>query len=560
MTTSEHQRAAVTGAFSWERGLLLLRATLVPLGQWRAAFLVRSFGFVLLLLEGGRLLNSVLRWRIARPEESTTIAFVGLVLLLAGPRLLALLFSSAASLYFLYGAVVTERGHLRLLADEYLLYFTVPFLITVFGLLELFRLMKKGLPFERARTGADVDDAMALSFRMHIVVALFFAGFHKFNEDFFNQRGSCLTLNRRLTSWWNVPAWFISAMRPWHIAAGELLAPFILVATPRIGIVVVALMVSGFGHIGPVAFAACCICLALGFLRLSDGAVLQRAYTRVGWWLLPVLAIGLYLVSAWLYDGKRDHLPFYIYELFALNALFMVGALVVEDIAVFRHARAWGATVPHALALAFGPAATPTPDASAAPALQQQTPKSDGIWGRVSSLQLPRLRPREITLWPKARVFALVFGVVFALHIFNGFTPYFGLKYRLSYAMLSNLRVDDWRWNHYFVPQSVRFYPRDALIHVAAKDIPAADRKLVREKKLKMPLGLTVGWALDERLRRFRKHGAHVSVTIDDDGIKTTYPDAPFHPDLRARLRQERVYGRLFQKTLRTKGAQSCVH
>lgn len=559
MRASENQREAPAVAPPLHRLARALVAIVVPLGQWRANFLVRCFGFVLLLLEGGRLIHSVVHLRIARPEESTTIAFVGLVMLVAGPRLLALAFSSVASLYFLHGAIVSERGHLRLLADEYLLYFTVPFLITVFACLELGRLMRAGNTFEQARRSGDVDDAMTLSFRMHILIALFFAGFHKFNEDFFNERGSCLTLNRRLTSWWNVPAAFISAMRPWHIAVGELLAPFILLAAPRVGIVVIALMVSGFGHIGPVAFAACCICLALGFLRLSDGAVLKRAYTHVGWWLLPLLAGALYLVSSSMYEGKRDHLPFYVYELFALNALFLVGALVVEDVAVFRRARAWGATVPHALALAFGPAAIAPPSATRAPSLKEAAPPR-GAWGRLSSLQLPRLRPREITLWPKARVFAAVFGVVFALHIFNGFTPYFGLKYRLSYAMLANLRVDDWRWNHYFVPKSVRFYPRDALIHVVGVDIPAGHRRLAREKKLKMPRGLTVGWALDERLRQFRKAGVHVSITIDDDGVRTTYPDAPFHPDLRARLRQERVYGRMFQKTLRTRGAQGCVH
>ena len=40
--------------------------------------------------------------------------------------------------------------------------------------------------------------------------------------------------------------------------------------------------------------------------------------------------------------------------------------------------------------------------------------------------------------------------------IVNGMSPYLGVKYRFSVAMLSNLRVDQERWNSYVIPKWVR--------------------------------------------------------------------------------------------------------
>lgn len=36
--------------------------------------------------------------------------------------------------------------------------------------------------------------------------------------------------------------------------------------------------------------------------------------------------------------------------------------------------------------------------------------------------------------------------------LLNGFAPYLSLKFNYSFAMLSNLRVDDARWNHLVIP------------------------------------------------------------------------------------------------------------
>jgi hypothetical protein len=56
-------------------------------------------------------------------------------------------------------------------------------------------------------------------------------------------------------------------------------------------------------------------------------------------------------------------------------------------------------------------------------------------------------------------------GLLIAALVLSGVGPYLGLKYRYSFAMLSNLRVDDSRWNHLLVPPSVRVRD-DRMVHV----------------------------------------------------------------------------------------------
>ena len=53
----------------------------------------------------------------------------------------------------------------------------------------------------------------------------------------------------------------------------------------------------------------------------------------------------------------------------------------------------------------------------------------------------------------------------------NGFAPYLGLKFNYSFAMLSNLRVDDARWNHLFVPKGLRISEHDDFIHVVHSEV-----------------------------------------------------------------------------------------
>src|SRR5690606_8333121 len=56
----------------------------------------------------------------------------------------------------------------------------------------------------------------------------------------------------------------------------------------------------------------------------------------------------------------------------------------------------------------------------------------------------PRRSRLRLPGGPRHRVFA---GVALAATLLCGFSPYLGFNYRYGFAMLSNLRVDDARWN-----------------------------------------------------------------------------------------------------------------
>ncbi|MFY0534156.1 hypothetical protein [Nannocystis pusilla] len=81
-----------------------------------------------------------------------------------------------------------------------------------------------------------------------------------------------------------------------------------------------------------------------------------------------------------------------------------------------------------------------------------------GAWSfapRRSRLRLPG--------GPHHRSFAVA---TIALLLALGSSPYLGLKYRYSFAMLSNLRVDDARWNSLVVPRQLRLTRHDPFVHV----------------------------------------------------------------------------------------------
>lgn len=90
------------------------------------------------------------------------------------------------------------------------------------------------------------------------------------------------------------------------------------------------------------------------------------------------------------------------------------------------------------------------------------------------SLPEPTMIPREFVLWLCLFWFAVVlFGgrataanwrrttsrlpaIAVAAFTINCFTPYLGIQFQHTAAMLSNLRIDRGCWNHFVVPESVR--------------------------------------------------------------------------------------------------------
>lgn len=247
--------------------------------------------------------------------------------------------------------------------------------------------------------------------RMATLVTLGFVALHKLNHDFLDPATSCATLlGERLASRWSLPG----APGPVGVLLAEALAPVLLVLYPRLGALWLLTLAAGLGHVGPYAFNALLAALALAFLP-PNASEAWRA--RSPWWLLAwlvgVAAAGL--ASAHLHIDTPDFLwwPYLLFE----AVLVGVALLVI---------------------------------------LSRGTGES--CW-RPRRLMRPWLPGGAALRWS-----CITATLVLA---FQGLTPYLGLRHRLAFAMLSNLRVDDARWNSLVVPSWVRVRD-DRHVHVLA--------------------------------------------------------------------------------------------
>jgi hypothetical protein len=73
-------------------------------------------------------------------------------------------------------------------------------------------------------------------------------------------------------------------------------------------------------------------------------------------------------------------------------------------------------------------------------------------------------RPADPAPRPREGAVRLVRGALVALFVASTLTPYLGLRFQHSAAMLSNLRIDAGCWNHLVVPEAVRL--RDPYVRV----------------------------------------------------------------------------------------------
>ncbi len=104
-----------------------------------------------------------------------------------------------------------------------------------------------------------------------------------------------------------------------------------------------------------------------------------------------------------------------------------------------------------------------------------------------------------------------------ALLLVNGFSPYLGLKFNYSFAMLSNLRVDDARWNHFFMPKWLRLTSHDGHVHVlfAETSAVADSAKLASGTTgVRLRPGLFSPRAFHDTLEQLRQSDAQMEVKL----------------------------------------------
>ena len=471
----------------------------------------RLFGYVLVLLWLQAMAgDSVFEYAARSPASFNGLGLAGLAVLMLGPSLAVLGALAVAGLWFF--AALTG-GSLEFIADEYIVQAGLPVVAALVTALHLGVLARRGGAGALERSGqlrSELDELHARVFRVFAVTTLVLAGLHKLNADFFAP-GSCAELSERLREWWILPFELPIIPSPAGVVALELLTPALLLIYPRIGILAVIYIMAGLGHIGPAGFASTCVVMSLAFLDAGDAALL-RSLVRRRWGAIAGATLVVIAISHSCYEGVSTWLKFGLLELLLIPVTCMV---VGVGVARLRGARD----------------------------LRKRLEPAAFRWRRRPRTTLPGL----------ASWLALILLV-------NGLTPYLGVKYRFSVAMLSNLRVDQARWNSYVVPEWVRM--RDTP-HVTARWQPEAAGK--RKAKVKrghhvLRDGLYTGDALREAVAEVNQRGARGQLELSVGG-QTTHFELPRDLLTLEAWVEQVPSSRLWQAYLGPGDAvQTCVH
>lgn len=486
---------------------------LAPLGRWRTQLFWRLFG---LTLVNSPLFDGVYRSRELAAEQPLGLHAMfaaGALLMLAGARGVTLLAAAITTVWALgpicFGDSAPDNS--LQLADEFVVFMALPVMAVL--LTGVVGLARRSVPDNER-----LDAAHVALLRISLVVAMAFAALHKLNADFFDPKVSCaLSLAHQLTRDWPLP-WpdFLVNPTPTLVLLGEGSIPVLLLLYPRLGILATFGVVGVIGHVGAVAFTLCVVSLAFAFFDDDDRDALAaglRAYALV---FVPLFAVFVRVTYPF-YAGSRPWTGFGALQFVCGSGLF---ALAVLAVAAWRRG--------------------PRP-----------------AWLR------PR-RPLAALRVCDRRVAAVLIAYA-AVSIANGLSPYLGLKYRLSYAMLSNLRADDERWNSWIFPRWLHVPAHDAFVHVERVEIPYADKRRLRRAvgpahwlEHRLVPGPTAPWSFEKRLALHFEQRVPVKLDVTWRGVARTI-EGPDDPGLRAWL-DALPDDRLFQAHLTRDRPQRCVH
>jgi hypothetical protein len=477
------------------RGALL--GSWKPLGAWRAQLLFRAFGACWIV--SNAIANSELPFSDMHARgvlELHGLTLGGLLLVTLGPRLVTLVPLALWS-FACFGLLLSDTDRVFYFpAAEWTLWLALPIGALPPALLAVVREARGG----DTHPGFDLDALVVGLFRIAAVATLGLAALHKLNVDFFDPSVSCIALQRRLADWWPLPRALVQQIRPGQIVASEALVALLLPLAPRVGLPAALVLMAPFTSIGAPGFGALVVSMALAFLpagAVEPVALGLRRHARV---VAPIV-LGTVALSAALYRGTEFPWP-------PIGLAHGLGAFAACVVALAL--RAW--------------------------------PRSAGAAASAPGAG--------------SKVYLGVFACALAL---NGLTPYLGLKFQYSFAMLSNLRVDDDRWNSWVFPRALRLTPHDPYVHV----------RRVRYEKMVGGERFDSGGPLDpalyspDALRYGLKlaltRGVRVSLEADYQGRRLSFMDAR-DPGALYRWADELPAQPLFQKVLDQGRAQSCMH
>ncbi len=471
-----------------------------PLGAWRSGFLWRLFGICVLL----SFLHALGGFGDSVPwrfvPSSVYLSCAAALLLVClGPSLLRLILLTLCLLAY-FIPVMTEWVWFQL-SEEFGLFLVLP----VLGFLLTATV--------QLRNGTrDEEEAMqVLLFRWAALLVLTFACLHKINADFFDPKVSCgVLLPQQLSQWWAVPfPKVILQAPPLASMLLEGLIPFFLILYPALGLILGYAFLGLVGMIGPAPFTLTVMTLISAFFDDKDGEAMAQGMRRHRN-ILAVLMLLLLALSWKTYRGPQWWAELALYQ----AAVFF---LFCGTFFAVRRAPA-GATIRF-------------------------------LGG------LPLL-PSQALL--RGMMILLVMG-----GILNGLAPYLGWKYRLSFAMLSNLRADQTRWNSYIFPKAMALRQDDPFIRILNVDMTPEER--AKLTALPDPYhhavfpGLFSPMSLLDRLNTLKEAGIHMNVNAQFQDEKRLFEDAAFNEECRHWVAQK-PQNKWFQEWLTAQGPQLCIH
>lgn len=357
-------------------------------------------------------------------------------------------------------------------------------------------------PGRSADLPARIEATGALSVRMLTVSVYLVAAFHKLNRDFFDPSVSCATAGMDvLAENWGLPflaAEGLSSLWPGLFVCAEVAMAAALIARPSAALVLGLLIHIPLTLVFAPAFAFVMIPGWVLCLHEEDLRHLGRTLRR-RW--VPIAATGAALAATSIGLYFRDHWVPYPWW-FAKEVVLWIGLTWVVTAWVSR-------------------------------------PGSAFRW------------------WGGWRVGRPGFGAMALAALFwlNALTPYTGLQFHHTGAMLSNLRIDRGCWNHFLIPEGVRW--ADPYVRVVRVTVGGAVRgpdalEAHIADRLWSPTDLKAGrgrWCADGA-GPLRLEGTYRSQPLRTDDLCQEWP----LPD------PGWIGYRRFQSNLSPECPQACIH
>lgn len=170
---------------------------------------------------------------------------------------------------------------------------------------------------------------------------------------------------------------------------------------------------------------------------------------------------------------------------------------------------------------------------------------------------------RSSTPWTYAQWPRIIAWILAALFVLHSLTPYLGVRFQHTGAMVSNLRIDEGCWNHLIVPKSVRLEDR----YIRVDDVyfvePGRMEKYEDMARDQLWNGTMIhqmrkNWCRDN-LRPFYLAGTYRDRRFEIDDLCTDDLDWPFEDDglFGVELFPNHL---LFQRNLPRQCPQVCIH